>query len=93
MQTTQMVSAALCFLKAVSLKMAPTAGTMGGKYIPRMEKTCRASDYSGPTMSTNGHGLSMIFFKRHRENELSPRENEWLAPGYRPDENRVSARI
>ena len=41
-----MVSAALCFLKAVSLKMVPTAGTMwkihskDGEDIPRMQEQC-----------------------------------------------------
>ena len=55
-----------------SLKMVPTEGTMGGKYTPRMEKTCRASDYSRPTTPTNGHGLLMIPYKRHREDDLVP---------------------
>ena len=55
-----------------SLKMAPTEGTMGGKYTPRMEKTCGASDYSRPTTPTNGHGLLMISSKRHREDDLVP---------------------
>lgn len=90
-----MVSAALCFLKAASLKMAPTAGTMWKIHSKDEENTfqgCRASDYSRPTTSSSGHGLLMISSKKHREDELSPRENKWLAPGYRADENRVSAK-
>ena len=71
------------------------AGTMWKIQSKDEENTfqgCRASDYYRQTTSSNGHGLLMISSKRHREDELSPRENKWLAPGYRPDENRVSAR-
>lgn len=60
------------------LKMAPTEGTMGGKDTPRMEKTCGASDYSGPTTATNDHGLLMISSKRHREDDQVPEKTSGL---------------